>query len=199
MGAVGQVRGASVLYVRRITLHLADGKEISVITDLLDEAAYPAEDLLATYQMRWGIERVFHQITDVFSLRNLIGSSPQAVLFQLSLCLLMYNTLQVRAGSLGVHQGCEAEKISNEKLFYDLKRELVSVDRLVEKAVSAGVAGRTPTAAELRDYLRENLRGVWSNRWWKAPSSRGGGHKKVKTRVLGNHTSTYRVLQQAKT
>ena len=25
--------------------------------------------------------------------------------------------------------------------------------------------------------------------------SGGGGHQKVKTRVLGNHTSTYRVLQ----
>jgi hypothetical protein len=58
--------------------------------------------------------------------------------------------------------------------------------------------GETPTAAELRDHLRANLLGAWSKRWWKAPSAGRGGHKKVKTRVLGNHTSTYRVLQQAK-
>jgi hypothetical protein len=69
---------------------------------------------------------------------------------------------------------------------------------LVEVTCLLDLLGETPTAAELRDHLRENLLGAWSNRWWKAPSSRGGGHKKVKTRVLGNHTSTYRVLQQAK-
>jgi hypothetical protein len=198
-GRLGKSAGARALYVRRITLDLADGRVISVITDLLDEAAYPAEDLLATYRKRWGIEKVFHQITEVFSLKNLIGSSPQAVLFQLSFCLLLYNTLQVLRTHLAFHQKCEAEKISNAKLFYDLKRELVSVDRLVEKECLLGLLGEAPTAGELRDYLRENLRGVWSNRWRKAPSSRGGGHKKVKTRVLGNHTSTYRVLEQAKT
>ena len=170
-----------------------------MIADLLDEAAYPAEDLLATYRKRWGIENVFHQITDVFSLRHLIGSSPRAVLFQLSFCLLLYNTLQVLRSHLAFHRKCEAEKISNEKLFYDLKRELVSVDRLVEKQCLLGLLGAEPTAAELRDYLRQKLRGVWSDRWQKAPSSGGGGHKKVKTRVLGNHTSTYRVFQQAKT
>ena len=51
---------------------------------------------------RWGIERVFHQITDVFSLRNLIGTTPPAVLFQLSFCLLLYNSLQVVACPSGV-------------------------------------------------------------------------------------------------
>jgi Transposase DDE domain len=198
-GRLGRSAGPGALYVRRITLHLADGRVISVVTDLLDEAAYPAEDLLATYQKRWGIERVFHQITDVFSLKNLIGSSPKAVLFQLSFCLLLYNALQVLRTHLAFHQKCEAEKISNEKLFYDLKRELVAVDELVENECLLRLLGEPTTAGEFRTYLRENLRGVWSNRWLKAPSSRSGGHKKAKTRVLGNHTSTYRVLQQAKT
>lgn len=198
-GRLGKSAGPRALYVRRISLHLAGGTVISVITDLLDETAYPAEDLLATYRKRWGIEKVFHQITDVFSLKNLIGSSPQAVLFQLSFCLLIYNTLQVLRTHLASHQECEAEKISNEKLFYDLKRQIVSVDELVEEEQLFDLLGEAPTAAELRDYLEENLRGVWSKRWWKAPSSGRGGHKKVKTRVLGNHTSTYRVLQQAKT
>ncbi len=121
------------------------------------------------------------------------------MLFQLSFCLLLYNTLQVLRTHLAFHQECEAEKISNEKLFYDLKRELVAVDELVENECLLELLGEAPTAGEFRDYLQQNLRGVWSNRWWKAPSSGGGGHKKVKTRVLGNHTSTYRVFQQAKT
>jgi hypothetical protein len=198
-GRLGKTERDQALYVRRITLHLANGKEISVITDLLDEATFPAEDMLETYHKRWGIETVFHQITEVFSLQHLIGSSPRAVLFQLSLCLLLYNTLQVLRAHLAYHQECEAKKISNEKLFYDMKRQLVAVSELVEVPRLLDLLGDAPTAAELRDHLRENLRDEWSNRWWKAPSSRGGGHKKVKTRVLGNHTSTYRVLQQAKT
>jgi len=198
-GRLGKSTGPRALHGRRITLHLADGKEISVITDLLDATAYPAEDMLATYQKRWGIEKVFHQITDVFSLRNLIGSSPRAVLFQLSLCLLLYNTLQVLRAHLACHRGCEAEKISGEKLFYDLKRELVSLDRLVERPCLLAILGEGQTPVELRQYLAQELRGVWSHRWWKAPSSGGGGHAKVKTRVLGNHTSTYRAMQEATT
>jgi hypothetical protein len=198
-GRLGKTQGDQALSVRRITLDLGDGKELSVITDLVDEVQFPAEALLSTYHKRWGIETVFHQITDVFSLRHLIGSTPQAVLFQFALCLLLYNTLQVLRAYLAYHQKCEAKKISNEKLFYDVKRQLVSVSELVEVRSLLDWLGEAPSAAELRDYLLENLRDAWSNRWWKAPSSRGGGHKKVKTRVLGNHTSTYRVLQRAKT
>jgi hypothetical protein len=198
-GRLGKTEGAQALVVRRITLYLDSGQEISVVTDLLDEVAYPAEDLLETFHKRWGIETVFHQITDVFSLKHLIASTPQAVLFQLAFCLLLYNALQVLRTYLAFHQACEAQRISNEKLFYDLKRQMVSVNELVEEERLLELLGTVPTAAELRDHLRANLQGVWSRRWWKAPSSRGGGHKKVKTRVLGNHTSVYRVLQQART
>ena len=141
--------------LRRITLHLADGKQLGVITDLLDETAFPAEDMLATYHKRWGIETVFHQITDVFSLRHLIGSSPQAVLFQFSLCLLMYNTLQVLRAHLADHQKCEAKKISNEKLFYDVERQMVSLSEVVEVDTLLDLLGEVPSAAELRDYLRD--------------------------------------------
>jgi hypothetical protein len=198
-GRLGKSAGNRALYVRRITLYLASGKVIRVITDLLDEDAYPAEDLLDTYRNRWGIEKVFHQITDVFSLKKLIGTMPKAVLFQLSFCLLIYNALQVVRAHLAAHQECEAESISNEKVFYDLHRELVAVDELIENEHLLKVLGEPPTSNELRDYLHENLSGVWSDRWWKAPSSGGGGHKKTKTRVRGNHTSTYRALEAAKT
>jgi Transposase DDE domain len=197
-GWLGKVAKADRVYVRRITKSLPGGKEIGVITDLLDEAKYPAEAMLSTYQGRWGIETVFHQITDVFSLKHLIGTLPQAVLFQLSFCLLLYNALQVVRGHLASHQRCEAKEISNEKLFYDVNRQLVAVSELVETDVLLSLLGPAPTAAELRERLGEELRGAWSDRWWKKPSSGRGGHQKVKTQVLGNHTSTYRALEQAR-
>ena len=130
-GWLGKVEKDDRQYVRRITKSLPDGKGISVVTDLLDEVKYPAAALLSTYQSRWGIETVFHQITDVFSLKHLIGTQPKAVLFQLSFCLLLYNALQVVRAHLASHQQCEAKKISNEKLFYDVKRQMVAVDELV--------------------------------------------------------------------
>ena len=197
-GWLGKVESADRQYVRRITKHRPDGKELGVVTDLLDEAKYPAEAMLSTYQSRWGIETVFHQITDVFSLRHLIGTMPKAVLFQLSFCLLLYNALQVVRAHLASFQECEAKTISNEKLFYDVKRQLVAVSELVEVDYLISSLGQVSTAAELRETMWERLRGAWSDRWWKAPSSGRGGHQKAKTRVLGNHTSTYRVLQQTR-
>jgi hypothetical protein len=197
-GWLGKVEGADRQYVRRITKHWPDGKGLGVVTDLLDEAKYPAEAMLSTYQSRWGIETVFHQITDVFSLRHLIGTLPKAVLFQLSFCLLLYNALQVVRGHLASSQGCEAKTISNEKLFYDVKRQLVAVSELVEVDALLSLLGEVPASTELRECLRERLRSAWSDRWWKASGSGRGGHQKVKTRVLGNHTSTYRVLQQTR-
>jgi hypothetical protein len=195
-GWLGKAEKDDRQYVRRITKDLPDGKVISVVTDLWDEAEYPAEAMLATYRSRWGLETVFHQITDVFSLKHLIGTQPKAVLFQLSFCLLLYNALQVVRAHLASHQGCEAKAISNEKLFYDVKRQMVAVDELVDVESLLSLLGEVPTTTDLRAYLRDRLRDTWSDRWWKAPSSGRGGHQKVKARVLGNHTSTYRVLQQ---
>jgi hypothetical protein len=197
-GWLGKVDKANRQYVRRITKHWSDGKELGVVTDLVDEVKYPAEAMLRTYRSRWGIETVFHQITDVFSLRHLIGTMPKAVLFQLSFCLLLYNALQVVRAHLASHHECEAKTISNEKLFYDVKRQLVAVSELVDVEPLLSLLGEVPTAAELREFLLERLRDEWSDRWWKAPSSGRGGHQKVKTRVPGNHTSTYRALQQTR-
>lgn len=197
-GWLGKAEKTGRQYVRRITKPLRDGKELSVVTDLLDEVKYPAAAMLATYRARWGIEIVFHQITDVFSLKHLIGSMPKAMLFQLSFCLMLYNALEVVRAYLASEQKCEAKKVSNEKLFYDVKRQLVALQELVELDTLLSLLGDVPTAFELREFLRERLRGTWRNRWWKAPSSGRGGHQKVKTRVLGNHTSTQRVLEQTR-
>src|SRR3954453_21074528 len=179
-GWLGKVAKADRVYVRRITVDLPGGKSLSVLTDLLDEVKYPAEAILTTYHQRWGLETVFHQITDVFSLKHLIGTAPQAVLFQLSYCLLLYNALQVVRAHLAAHQGCVAKRISNEKLFYDVKRQLVTVSELVDVETLLSLLGAVPTACALRANLREGLRGVWSDRWWKAPSSGRGGHQAVK-------------------
>ena len=82
-------------YVRQIHLVRPGAEDIYLVTDLLDEKTYPAEDLLAVYLKRWEIERVFQKITDVFQLGHLIGSTPEATIFQASFCLVLYNLLEV--------------------------------------------------------------------------------------------------------
>ena len=59
---------------------------------------------------------------------------------------------------------------------------MVAVSELVEVDSLLALLGEVPTAAELRECMREGLPGAWSDRWWKAPSSGRGGHQKVKTR-----------------
>jgi IS4 transposase len=81
--------------VRRLTLYRPGEETVVLITDLLDAEQYPATDLLTLYLARWGIERVFQQITEVFDWRRLIGTTPQGTLFQLAFCLLLYNQIQV--------------------------------------------------------------------------------------------------------
>src|SRR5205807_10024844 len=104
------------------------GEDIILITDLLDADRYPAEDLLALYLARWGIERVFQQITEVFHLNRLIATTPQGTLFQLSFCLLLYNLIQVVRGYVAVGQQRAVETISTELLFVDITKQLVALN-----------------------------------------------------------------------
>src|SRR5262249_49667532 len=101
-------------YVRRITLKRPGEEDIILITDLLDETTYPANDLLTAYLARWGIERVFQKITEVFHLAALIGTTPQGTLFQLSFCLVLYNMIQVVRGYVAEAAERPVETISTE-------------------------------------------------------------------------------------
>jgi hypothetical protein len=94
-GWLGSANHKKRRYVRRITLERSGEESIILVTDLLESEKYPANDLLALYLLRWGIERVFQKITEVFHLEHLIGTTPEGTLFQLAFCLLLYNVLQV--------------------------------------------------------------------------------------------------------
>ncbi len=57
--------------MRRITLARPGEKDVILVTNLCDAQAVPAADLLEVYLNRWGIERMFQQITEVFGLAHL--------------------------------------------------------------------------------------------------------------------------------
>jgi hypothetical protein len=180
-------------YVRRITLHRVGEEDVILVTDLLDAVLYPAVDLLAAYLSRWGIERVFQQITEVFHLNRLIATTPQGTLFQLAFCLLLYNMIQVVRGYVAVGQDRAVETISTELLFKDVTKQLVALNELVAAEQIVALLPVAVSATRLRQRLRKLLAGVWSECWVKAkPKKRTPPPTKKSKR---DHTSVFRLLQ----
>ena len=197
LGAESQ--GERRLYVRRVTLIRPGEEDVGVVTDLLDEQRYPAADLLAVYLTRWQIENVFQQITEVFQLQRLIGCRPPATVFQASLCLVLYNVLQLVRGHItaGRPEPTAVEDVSAEQIFADVTRDLVGLHEVLSvEEVVGGVAvpgGDGPA----RDRLRGLLGGLWSPKWAKVRNKKPRPEKPP-PRKSGGHTSVHKLLQQAR-
>lgn len=193
-GWLGGERDRRRRYVRRITLRRPGQEDVSVVTDLLDAGLYPAVDLLELYLGRWGIERMFQQVTEVFQLQRLIGGTPRATVFQCAFCLLLYNVIQVVRAHVAVARGYEPERISTEKLFGDVQRELIAWSVLVDPPSRATGFEQPRTAPLITSRLRDLLGSVWSDRWLKAPA-RKCSPPPARRRLPGNHSSVHRILE----
>ena len=192
-GWLGGERDKRRRYVRRVTLHRDGEEDVILVTDLLDTDRYPAQELLVLYLARWGIERVFQQITEVFHLNRLIATTPQGTLFQLSFCLLLYNMIQVVRGYVAVGQGISLELISTELLFVDVSKQLVALHELVAVGRVAALLPVACSAAVMRQRLGGLLEELWSDSWIKAPTrTRRAGTARQGKR---EHTSVYRLLK----
>jgi hypothetical protein len=205
-GWIGLESDSRRRYVRRITLHRPDEEAIILITNLIEAQRYPAADLLATYLQRWGIERVFQEVTEVFHLETLIGSTPWAMIFQSALCFLLYDMIQVIRAYLAQDSERAVAEVSGEKLFWDVQDQLTTWKNMgrPEVAVAALAFGdeegaATPTA--MRSWLSQTLANCWKQSYRKAPPKKRAtaptpAHAKVPI-GHGGHTSTWRVLQAA--
>jgi hypothetical protein len=186
-------------YVRRITLSRpdADDDDIILITDLLEESAYPALDLLALYRLRWTIEQAFQQVTEVFALAKLIGCTPRGIIFQGALCLLIYNMTLTIKGYVAAAGQKEAGDVSSENLFYDLSRELIAWSVLGGGGAPALPPPAPREAAAMRERLRTLLGGRWNRRWLKKSDKRPRKPREKKP-LPGGHASLWKLMQAAK-
>lgn len=182
-------------YVRRITLERPGDEPLVLVTDLLHPDRYPAAELLALYLARWGIERVFQQVTEVFPLKRLIGGSPQAGIFQLAFCLLLYNMIQVLRTYVAAAEAWEPNDISLEKLFDDVERELTAWSVLVQPAATVAAFATVPSVAQLKRRLSTLLGHVWQDRWLKAVNDQPRPHR-VRRKAARSHTSVHRLLEE---
>lgn len=197
-GWLGQPHGKKSLYVRRITLFREQEEDVVLVTSLTDADQFPACDLMDAYLLRWGIENVFQQVTEVFHLRRLISSSPQGTIFQFAFCLLLYNLLQVVRGFLAEAQHREPETISTEMVFYDVHRQLISLTELAEPEAVVEYFQDPYTKVELVKHIQALLADEWHDRWIKSPKKKKYQKAKQTTHVKGGHTSLYRIIHPSK-
>jgi len=192
IGVLG--KGKRTMRVRRITLERRgeDEQDVVLLTNLLDRAAFSAGDLLALYKERWGIERVFQQVTETFSLSHLIGSSPKAVLLQFAFCLLLYNVMQLVKAYVAADGKVLASVVSMFYLFNDVRREL--------SAWAYHTGGSWPrvqrTTEQMRARLHELLKGSWNPVAYRKASDKKPRKKpSPKLRLHGGYSSMQRVLE----
>ena len=179
------------LPTRRVTLRRPGAEDVVLVTNLLDAALYPATDLLDLYAKRWGIEQVFQQVTETFSLQHLIGCAPQAVLLQFGFCLLLDNMMQVIRAYVAEDGKVLVAIVSMHYLFDHTRRQL--------QAWAYHADGNWPrssrTAAQMRDRLRRLLAGVWDPKLFtKAADKRPRVKPKPVARLRGGHNSVQRLL-----
>jgi hypothetical protein len=197
-GWIGKAGDPRRRYVRRIRLNRKGEEEIILITDLVDAEAYPAPDLLRVYLERWGIERMFQQVTEVFHLKSLIGSTPCATIFQASFCFLLYNVIQVARAYIAEGQEMAPKEISGENLFVDVHRQLTAWTELLTTEATVELLSTSWTAPQVARRLRDLLHGQWSELWRKATNKKPPPPHPDKVYPKGGHTSVYRVLRQAR-
>ena len=193
-GWLGRAKSPDRTYVRRIILERGPETPIMLVTNLLDDQGYPAQDLLDLYGLRWDIERVFQKVTEVFSLQHLIGSTPEASVFQFGFCLLLYNVLQVIRAVVASIQQRSVETISLQKLFVDTREHLIAWRLLIGPGPTGELWRGPVTAEEVSQHLAGGLRGVWKKRWTKAPRKKP--RPPTPRPATKTHASAYRVLEE---
>jgi hypothetical protein len=198
-GWMGSAHDPRRRYLRRLVVQRPGDDDVIVVTDLTDADAYPATELLAAYLERWQIENVFQQITEVFELRHLIGCTPQATVFQASLCLVIYNILQVvraYAAQAGP-QPVAVNALSSEQIFQDMHEELLGLHRVLKGERLWAVLPAAGGLEEVGARLAVLVGVAWTPEWYKARPGQRRSHA-PKAQQSGAHTSVHKLLQQAK-
>ena len=197
-GWLGSPKDPRRMFVRRLTLQRPGEADVAIVTDLTDADKVPGQDLLDVYLQRWTIERVFQQVTEVFQLQSLIGSTPQGALFQFSLCLLLYNIIQIVRGYIAELEQRAAATISSELLFRDVRDQLTAANVMLDRPELIRQIDCSFSADEVRQRLNELLRGQWRPMWTKSPPKRRSPPPTPRTKVPGGHSSAWKLIQAAK-
>jgi hypothetical protein len=184
--------------VRRICLKREAEDDLILVTDLDDPGEHLADDLLDVYLERWGIERIFQQVTEVLHLGRLIGTTPKATVFQAALCFLLFNMIQVIRAYVSEGHDVQPESISTENMFCDIHRQLVTWTEMLKPKETVKLMSTEWTMSQVKQRLSQLLHRQWSDRWIKSPSNTHKAPRQDRTPYpRGGHGSVYRLLVPA--
>jgi hypothetical protein len=184
-------------YVRRITVERSTDEAITILTDLIEPDVYPALDLLALYRIRWSIESTFQKVTEIFALGRFIGSTPEATVFQASMCFVLANVVQVLQGYVVAKQKLTIEDVSTEQFCKDWHRQLVALKELVEVPMIVLLIPTDLTAESVGKLLDQLLGRMWKPGWDKTRNKSPRIHRHA-AKQKGAHTSVQRRRQAHK-
>ena len=197
-GWLGKPTNKHRIRVRMITVTRDSSDDpLILVTSLLDAQRYPAIDVLTLYRSRWGIEVMFQQVVQTVDLRALIGSTPQATVFQAMLCLLLYNITLIIRDYVAVAAKRDPKTVSTKLLFDDVVRDLTGCLRVIGMDATLEVLRATKICSpkELQRYLAKILGTVWTNRWKKSPTRKRPPKSSPRAYICGGHTSVDKILR----
>jgi len=185
------------LRVRQITVTRPDQQPFVLVTSLFDADRYVADDLLALYRARWGIEAMFQQTVQTFDLGHLIGGTPQATIFQAVLCFLVYNTTLIVRDFVAHSAQRQPAEVSLKILFDDVADELTGWLKLLDAEATIQVLDAHPLndVESLRSHLHTIFAGTWVDRWKKAPTRKQPAERKPRAYLCGGHSSVDKILR----
>ncbi|AWM35702.1 IS4/IS5 family transposase [Gemmata obscuriglobus] len=196
-GWAGKPKDKLRRYVRRITVARPVGEAITILTDLLDSAPYPATDLLDLYRIRWTIEGTFQKVTAIFALGRFIGSTPEATVFQASMCFVLANVVQVLQGYVVAKRKVTIDDLSTAQFCTDWHRQLAALKELVEVSMIVSLIPTDQTAESVGTLLDQLLGTMWKPGWDKTRNKAPRAHPHA-AKQKGAHTSVQRRRQAHK-
>ena len=96
----------------RITAPGFRTREVTLVTTLLDAAAYPADALAELYGTRWRIEENLKSLKQTMKMDVLRCMTVDGVLKELTMYALAYNLVRVTMCQAAGRQGVEADRVS---------------------------------------------------------------------------------------
>jgi hypothetical protein len=196
-GWAGKPKDKRRRYVRRTTVERQTEEAITILTDLIEPEVYPAGDLLDLYRIRWSIESTFQKVTEIFALGRFIGSTPEATVFQASLCFVLANVVQVLQGYVVAKQKLTIEDLSTKQFCKDWHRQLVALKELVGVPEIVSLIPTDLTAESVGKLLDQLLGKMWKPGWDKTRNKTPRVQRHA-AKQKGAHTSVQRRRQAHK-
>lgn len=189
-----QAKGKPPIPVRRIRVERPGQKELILVTSLI-EPRYKTLDILEAYGLRWDIEEMLSKVSQVFDLQKLISSSSRGTIFQLALCTVLYNVIEVMRQWL-TPAGRAPNTLSIARLYGRVRQELTGVTALLtfEEAAS-GLEELAQWSS--RSELEELAGRIPITEFAKSPN-KPRKPPPVKQPLPNGHTSIHRLMHPKK-